>query len=150
MPKGNKIYLGADHAGFEMKEHIKLFLEENGYDIEDLGANELNPTDDYPDYGIAVAKKVVSDNAYGILICGSGIGICTAANKVKGALAATCYSEYAAKMGRQDENTNICCLAGRVLTSEEAEQIVTLFLNTRFSGEERHVRRLDKIREFEK
>ncbi|MBI4598902.1 RpiB/LacA/LacB family sugar-phosphate isomerase [Candidatus Uhrbacteria bacterium] len=145
------IYLGADHAGWELKKAIQAMLEKEGYAVQDLGNERPDPNDDYPDFGYAVAKRVASEpGARGILLCGNAQGICIVANKVRGIRAGTGYSAYAAETMRKDDDTNILCLPGRVLSLDEAKQIVHLWLETPFSGEERHVRRLAKIREIEK
>ena len=146
------IYLGADHRGFELKEKIKQWLSEWGYPFEDMGALEYNKEDDYPDFAKAVAEKVVAGDTEGnrgILICGSGVGVVMAANKVKGIRAGTAISAQQMKDSVSDENTNVLGISADYL-SEQAQEIVKTFLATKFSGEERHVRRINKIKELEK
>lgn len=143
------IYLGADHAGFHLKEELKKYLEELGYEYEDLGNQEIDFQDDYPDFALKVAEKVVETKEKGILICSTGLGMCLAANKVKGARAVVVWDEFTAIQSREHNNANILCLAGKVLDLETAKKIVRVWLETEFSGEERHVRRLRKIEEIE-
>jgi ribose 5-phosphate isomerase B len=138
-----KIYLGADHAGWERKEKIKEWLE---LPFEDLSNPELNPADDYPDVAFRVAERVADEpESVGILLCGSGLGMCMAANKVKGIRAVAVYNEWAARASREDNDANVLCLPGRVLEDDEIKSIVTTWLSTNFSSEERHVRRIVKL-----
>jgi ribose 5-phosphate isomerase B len=140
------IYIGSDHRGFELKNKIKKFLEELGYEFEDLGAFEYNKGDDYPDFAQAVAKKVFVDSgSRGILICGSGIGIAIAANKTKGIRAGTALKPDQARAAVNDEDLNILALSADFLKEDEVREIVKVFLETKFSGEERHKRRIEKI-----
>jgi ribose 5-phosphate isomerase B len=143
------IYLGADHAGFVLKEHLKKFLQKKGYTVKDLGAHKLVKTDDYPDYAAKVAKSV-QKSGEGILICGSAEGICIAANKIKGIRAVPVWSLQNAKLSRQHNDANILCLSGWQVPKKKAEQITLAWLKTQFSGEERHVRRINKIKRLEK
>ncbi|TSC55697.1 MAG: ribose 5-phosphate isomerase B [Parcubacteria group bacterium Gr01-1014_18] len=147
------IFLGSDHAGFRLKESLKPYLQELGVAFMDLGNHSYDPTDDYPDYGYRVAQHVMQSNDpvdRGLLFCGNAEGICIVANKVGGIRAAIGYNEYAARTTRTDDDSNILCLPGRVLTAEEARKIILVWLQTPFSGETRHVRRLDKIKQIEK
>lgn len=144
------IYIGADHAGWELKETIKEMLEKDGHAIVDMGNKTLVNDDDYPDFGYAVAKRVTTDaNARGIVLCGNAQGICIVANKVKGARAATGFNKEAAVTSRTDDDSNVLCLPARFLKKKEAAQIVTHWLETPFSGADRHVRRLKKVGEIE-
>ena len=147
-----KIFLGADHGGFAAKEEIKKRLTEWGYDFIDLGNKELDPQDDYPDYGNAVAEKVAEnpEEYRGILFCRSGVGMNIVANKVKGIRAVQVFDEKMAEASRRHDDTNILSLAADYLTGEMMEKIVQVWLKTLFSGEERHVRRLNKIKELER
>jgi len=145
-----KIYLAADHAGFKMKEELKKRLLDNEYEVEDLGAHELKEDDDYPDFAIPLGKKVAAGGGRGILICGNAVGVCIAANKIKGIRAAIGYNTSVAKTSRTDDNANVLCLAGRVLSLDFAKAIVDHWLRTPFSNEPRHVRRLKKIEQLEK
>lgn len=144
------IYIGADHAGFNLKNHLVRFLREHGYEVADVGARELDPDDDYPDFAVAVASKVSKKHARGILLCGNAEGVCIVANKAKGIRAAVGYSVYAARTTRTDDDANIICLPGRVLKRAEAERIVLEFLTTPFSHAKRHERRLKKVSKMEK
>ncbi len=144
------IALGADHAGYSLKEAIKKLLAEMGFEIKDFGVFNDNPCD-YPDkaYEVAVA---VAEKKYdaGILFCGTGIGQDIVANKVPGIRAALCLNPFMAQMSRSHNDANILVLAGRILNVEEAKQIAGIWVKTPFSNEERHVRRLKKIGEIEK
>ncbi|HEY4484331.1 MAG TPA: RpiB/LacA/LacB family sugar-phosphate isomerase [Candidatus Paceibacterota bacterium] len=147
------IYLGADHRGFELKEKAKQWLAESGYQFEDCGAFEYNKDDDYSDFAKVVAEKVVSESSNrGILICGSGIGVCVAANKARGVRAGTAVSSEQVKTSVNDEDLNILCLSANYLPNADiaAKEIIKTFLETKFSGEERHIRRINKIKELEK
>ncbi len=145
------IYLGADHAGFETKEAVTEYLKEAGYKIIDMGNDTKVSDDDYPDFGYAVAKRVMTDgNAKGIVMCGNAQGICIVANKVKGVRAATGFNKEVAKTSRTDDDSNVLCLPGRFVSAKEAVEIVRHWLETPFSGEDRHVRRLKKVEEIEK
>ncbi|PIN74581.1 ribose-5-phosphate isomerase [Candidatus Woesearchaeota archaeon CG10_big_fil_rev_8_21_14_0_10_37_12] len=154
------VYVGADHAGYALKENIKLFLQKKGYSIKDQGAHKLSLGDDYPDYAKKVAQIVQKEtNSFGILFCGSAEGVCIAANKFKGIRAIAVRTPLLAKMSRKHENANVLCLAGGAtkqkvkglgLSKTQAEKITHAFLTTSFSGEERHKRRLQKISRLEK
>ena len=140
------IYIGSDHGGYNLKETIKKYLEENNIEHKDLGANTLNNTDDYPDFALKVAKKVAKNKENkGILICGTGIGMCMTANKVKGVRAALCYDERTAKLSREHNDSNILCLGGRTTHEDTAIEIVNTWLNTKFNDVERHKRRVEKM-----
>ena len=144
------IYLGTDHRGFELKEKIRQWLSDWGYKYEDMGAFEYDKADDYPDFAKRVAEKVAAEtSARGILICGSGVGVVIAANKVKGIRAGTAINAGQIKDSVNDEDANVLGISADYL-SGQAEEIVKTFLETKFSGEERHVRRVNKIGELEK
>ena len=147
-----KIFLGADHRGFELKEKLKEWLKDHSYAVEDLGARELVPDDDYPDYAVAVARKVAEDpeNNRGILLCGSGVGMDIAANKVKGIRATVTWNEQSAEHARTHDDVNVISLPADWTSPQDAAEIVRTFLETKFSGEERHARRLQKIEEIER
>lgn len=140
------IYLGADHGGFELKEAVKRHLDELGIPYEDLGSYTAEPVD-YPDYAFAVADYVAAEGGQsrGILSCTTSVGVCMAANKVPGIRGVVGYSETAVKRARNDEDSNVLCLAGQETDRDEALALVDLFLGTPFSNAERHVRRLGKI-----
>ena len=147
-----KVFLGADHGGFAAKEKIKKLFSEWGYEFEDLGAHTVDSGDDYPDYGFAVAKKV-SENPEehrGILFCRSGVGMDIVANKVRGVHSAQVFNEDMARISREKNNTSVLSIATDYLSGAQIESIVKTWLKTPFSGEERHVRRLKKIRDLER
>jgi len=143
-----KLYLGTDHAGFELKEKIKAYLREQGYQVEDQGAFEFNPEDDYPDYIKMVAKQVRADEgSRGIILGFSGQGEAICANREPGIRAAVYYggSLDIVRLSREHNDSNILSLGAGLMTEEEAEKAVHTWLNTAFTGEERHVRRIGKI-----
>lgn len=143
-----KIAIGNDHVGVELKEHIKKYLEDKNYTVVDYGTNSTERCD-YPVYGKKVADAVASGECdFGILICGTGVGISLAANKVKGIRAVVCSEPYSAKLSRQHNNTNIVAFGARVIGSATAEMIVDEFLNAEFEGG-RHQRRVDMISAIE-
>lgn len=146
-----KIFLGADHRGFALKEVLKQTLVQDNYDVDDVGAFAQDLNDDYPDFAHAVAQKVAEnpEENRGILICGSGMGMDVVANKVKGIRATIAHSKESAAHARTNDDVNVITLAGDILHFGEAAEIVKVFLETPFSGEERHVRRLRKIKEIE-
>lgn len=146
MPK-EKIILAADHGGFELKEKLKEVLRENELSFDDLSP-ELVPGDDYPDVAFKAAKKVARQKARGVLICGTGIGMCMAANKVKGVRAAMAYDEASARLSRQHNDANILCLGGRTTDELTAKRILKVWLSTRFL-EGRYLTRVEKIRKYE-
>lgn len=137
------IHLGADHAGFELKKHLKKFLRKK-YAVKDWGARSYNKNDDYPDYAAKVAKAV-QKNGVGILICGSAEGICIAANKFKKIRAVPVWTLENARLSRQHNDANVLCLSGWQLSKKKAERIILTWLKTPFSQEERHARRIKKI-----
>lgn len=141
-----KIYIGTDHAGFELKEELVEFLKNLGYEVEDKGAYEFDKDDDYPDFIFPVAKAVAQDEgSRGIVIGGSGQGEAMAANKVKGVRAALVYDEYSAKMSREHNDANVISLGARTMSNDDAKKLVKLWLDTPFSNEKRHQRRINKI-----
>lgn len=144
------LYIGADHAGFHLKKELKKELKRLGYQYEDLGNKELDPQDDYPDFALAVGKKAAETEGKGILICATGLGMAIAANKIAGVRAAVCWDDFTALQSREHNDTNVLCLAGKALDIEIAKKITRLWLEAEFNGEERHKRRLGKIREMEK
>lgn len=147
--KFRKIYIGADHAGFKLKEKLKKYFEEKGIFYEDLGNYSLERVD-YPDYALKVAQNVAKEkNAAGILICGTGTGMAIAANKVKGIRAVAAYDKYSAKMSRRDNDANVLGLRGRFFSFGKIKKIVSVWLETPFSGKFRHKRRINKIKLFE-
>lgn len=146
-----KIIIGADHGGFDLKEYLKKYIAEMGFNIIDAGNNIYDAADDYPDFAIAVANKVANgEGERGIIICGSGVGASIAANKIKGVRAGLCHDTYSARQGVEHDDMNVLCLGARVIGIETAAELVKSFLNARFSGEERHKRRLKKVLNLER
>jgi ribose 5-phosphate isomerase B len=139
------LYLGADHGGYRLKEFLKKYFNSKKIKYRDLGAYSEEPVD-YPDIAYKVAKKVAKEKAKGILICGTGIGMCIAANKVKGIRAVVAYDKYSAEMSRLHNDANVLCLRGREVDFKEQLKLVNIWLKTKFSGEARHKRRIAKIR----
>lgn len=146
-----KIAIGADHAGYPLNEVVIEELRSAGHELIDFGTHEALRSDDYPDYALKIGRAIQSDEAdIGILICGSGVGASVAANKLKGIRAALCGDTYSAHQSREHDDCNVLCLGARVTGVELALEIVRAFVAARFSGEERHRRRLAKIAEIEK
>jgi len=145
-----KIALASDHGGFQLKEKIKKYLEEQNYEYEDFGTNNEESVD-YSDFASKVTESILAgNNDRGILICGTGIGMSIAANKVPGIRATLCHDEYTAKMSREHNDSNILVLGGRVLDKTKAKSIVDVWLKTEFTDEDRHARWLKKIEDIEK
>lgn len=143
------IAIGSDHGGFGLKKELIPFIEKLGHTVSDFGCKDEHSVD-YPDYAIPVAKAVAAgEYACGILICGTGVGVSISANKVKGARCALCDNETTVRLTREHNDANILALGGRIIGTEVAKSIVTIFLATDFSGDERHVKRICKISEFE-
>lgn len=143
----DKVIIGSDHAGFGLKEKIKDYLKELKYSIDDLGAYSKESTD-YPLVGKKVAEKVAKTNSKGILMCGTGIGMCITANKIKGVRAALCYDEKTAKLAREHNNANVLCLGARTQSAKNYKKIIKTFLTTEFSKEDRHKRRVKEMDEL--
>jgi len=144
-----RVALAADHAGFELKEKIAGYLEGKGFDVMDLGTHDEKPVD-YPDCARTLGEVLQSGKAErGILICGSGVGACVAANKMSTIRAGLCHDTYSAHQGVEHDDINVLCLGARVIGEELAKELVSAFLSARFTGEERHRRRLAKIEEME-
>jgi len=145
-----KIAIAADHGGFHLKTILGEYLQELGHEIVDFGTQSEKPVD-YPDYARAVAQEILSKKAErGILICGSGVGACVAANKFPGIRAAICHDTFSAHQGVEDDDMNILCLGARVIGPELAKDVVRVWLSASFSGAERHQRRIAKIAEIER
>lgn len=139
------IYLGADHGGFKLKERIKDYLLKNGLELKDQGTNSEESCD-YPVFAKSVANNVIqNNNAKGILVCGTGIGMSISANKITGIRASLCWNEETAKLSREHNDANVLCLGARILDENLALKIVNVWLNTNFSNEERHKRRIKII-----
>ena len=144
-----KITLGSDHAGFLLKKVLIEHLQKNSHQVNDVGTDSTAPVD-YPDYAEAVAKGVLQGGSErGILICGSGVGASVAANKIPGIRAAICHDSYSAHQGVEHDDMNVLVLGSRVVAEELAKDLCTNFLNARFTGEERHRRRLAKVQSIE-
>ena len=145
-----KIGICTDHGGYTLKQIIHEFLIKIGYEVLDFGAFKQDDQDDYPDFVIPLAKAVASkDVLRGIAICGSGVGASIAANKVAGVRAALIQDHFSAHQGVEDDDMNLLCLGGRVTGFASAQELVTTFLKAEFSGAERHLRRLQKIKQLE-
>ena len=146
-----RIYLGADHAGFELKNHVKAHLEAANHEVVDCGAHTYDAVDDYPPFCVEAARRVVADpGSLGFVFGGSGNGEQIAANKVPGARCALGWSVETAQLARQHNNAQLLGIGGRMHTIEEALAIVDAFVNTAWSNEERHQRRIDLLSEYEK
>lgn len=141
------IYIASDHAGYQIKKELKEFLAKKlNLEVEDIGPKTFDEHDDYVDYAVPLAQKVSAEpGARGILICGSGHGMCIAANKIRGIRAIVGYSISGAELGRQHNDANVLCLAGRVLSKDHSEAITKKFLETDFKAEDRFVRRNEKL-----
>jgi ribose 5-phosphate isomerase B len=145
-----RVAIGADHGGFDLKNQLVARLADK-YTVIDLGARMLDPDDDYPDFAYAVARALAAGRAErGILVCGSGVGAAIAANKVPGIRACLCHDTYSAHQGVEHDDMNVLCLGARVIGVELATELATAFLNARFTGEERHRRRLKKVADIER
>ena len=142
------IIIGSDHAGFKLKLSIKSYLSGLGYKYEDVGAFSEEASD-YPKTALEVAKKVAKAKSMGILLCGTGIGESIVANKIKGIMAANCFNEYTAQKSREHNNSNVLCLGARLLSEGMTKKITKIWLETKFSTEPRHRRRVNQIREIE-
>ena len=142
-----KIAIGSDHGGYELKEYIKAYLAEKSLDVVDFGTDSIQPVD-YPDFGKKVGLAVTKDNYdFGIVICGTGIGISISANKIKGVRAALVYDELTARLAKEHNNANIIALGGRTTSKDDAVKIVDTYMNATY--ELRHQKRLDKINKIE-
>jgi len=144
------IFLGSDHGGFELRNKIIEYLSQQGYDYQDLGNTEYNKDDDYPDYAFKVAEAVAKNkDSKGILLCRSAGGVIIAANKVKGVYAIAVTDVKSAKHAREHNNANVIGLSGDWMTEQQAKEIVKVFLETEFTKQDRHVRRINKIKKYE-
>jgi ribose 5-phosphate isomerase B len=144
------IAIGADHGGYELKNIVVKWLQEKNHNVIDLGNHEYDAKDDYPDFAALVAKSVSSGNTKkGIIICGSGVGACIAANKFKGVRACLCHDTYSARQGVEHDDMNVLCLGARIVGQALAHDLVFNFVNAEFDTDERFVRRLNKVLSFE-
>ena len=146
-----KISIAADHNGFDLKKEISDQLENEGHEVIDVGPHSHDPLDDYPDYAKKLADSVSrGESLRGIMICGSGVGASVASNKVKGIRAAVCHDIYSAHQGVEHDDMNVLCLGSRIVGAEVARELVKAFVTAKYTGEERHQRRLDKVLDMEK
>lgn len=146
-----KIGIAADHGGYELKEKLKAQLEKLYVSVSDFGADSYDANDDYPDFAIPLAKAVGAGLVdRGIVLCGSGVGACFTVNKIKGVRGALLTETYSAHQGVEHDDMNVICIGGRVVGEQLAWEIVQAFLKAQYTGEERHQRRLDKIKQLEK
>lgn len=148
-----RIAIGSDHGGYCLKSVLSQLIRDLGHEVLDFGTNS-DASVDYPDYAVQVGRAIQEDRAdRGILLCGSGVGVCIAANKMAGVYAAICHDAYSAKQGVEHDRMNVLCLGGRVVGDELAKVLVRNFLEARFlgedPGEERHARRVNKVRAIE-
>lgn len=146
-----RVYLGSDHAGFELKAHLLAAVGARGYEVVDCGAPDFNESDDYPPYCIETAARVAADpGSLGVVIGGSGNGEAIAANKVRGVRAALAWNEDTARLGREHNDANVVSIGARMHTTDGATALVELFLATPFSQGERHRRRIAEIADYER
>jgi ribose 5-phosphate isomerase B len=151
LPSRKRIGVAADHGGYDLKEYLIGKLREAGCEVVDFGDRRPQPDDDYPDFVVPLARAVAGGEVErGVAVCGSGVGACVAANKVPGVRACLIQDVFSARQGVEDDNLNVICLGGRVLGDALAWELLRTFLDARFSGTERHQRRLAKIAKLEK
>jgi ribose 5-phosphate isomerase B len=143
------IYIGADHKGFELKEKLKEFFDELGFDYEDAGAFSHDPADDFPEFAAKVAKSILDQEDRGIVICGSGVGVDEVANKVSGVRCGLAINKEQIRAARHDDDINVLALASDHTNEEDAKEIVKIFLDTEFSSEDRYKRRIHQIQDLE-
>jgi len=146
-----KLGIATDHGGFGLKEELLARLQASGHEVVDFGAHSLNAGDDYPDYVVPLARAVVAGEVErGIAICGSGVGASVCANKVPGIRAALIHDHFSARQGVEDDHMNILCMGGRTVGPEVAWDLVSAYLESAYSSEPRHLRRLAKVADVEK
>ncbi|UCC67686.1 MAG: ribose 5-phosphate isomerase B [Armatimonadota bacterium] len=145
-----RIAIGSDHAGYDLKEHLRKWMAAREIDVQDVGPQARDPGDDYPDFAGAVGRSIQSRAAdLGVIVCSTGVGSCIAANKLRGVRAALVHDIFSARMSRLDNDANVLCLGASLVAPRLAEEILDAWLSASFSGEERHCRRLDKIARLE-
>jgi ribose 5-phosphate isomerase B len=150
MKVSQRVGIAADHGGYELKEHLLRMLHEAGYEVVDFGDRRANFDDDYPDFVTPLARAVASgDVERGVAVCGSGVGAAICAGKVDGVRACLIHEQFSAHQGVEDDDMNVICLGGLVVGHALAWELVRTFLSARFSGQERHLRRLVKVAELE-
>lgn len=146
-----KIAIAADHGGYSLKADLVDALQQAGHEVRDLGAREYLAGDDYPDYALLVGRAVQTDSAdRGIVLCGSGVGACVAANKMKGIRAGLCHDTYSAHQGVEHDDMNVLCLGARIIGVELAREVVLAFVGAQFNTAEKFQRRLQKVLSIEK
>ena len=146
-----RIAFAADHAGWPLRERVLATIVELGHEVVDVGAAAVVPGDDYPDVALAVATAITTRRAErAVLVCGSGVGACVAANKITGIRASMCHDTFSARQGVEDDDMNVMCLGARVIGEALAVELVRAFLGASFSGAERHRRRLEKVAAMER
>jgi ribose 5-phosphate isomerase B len=145
-----RVGIATDHGGFDLKEELVAHLREAGHEVVDVGAHNLNPGDDYPDFVISLAHAVIAGRVErGIAVCGSGVGASVCANKIPGVRAGLIHDHFSAKQGVEDDHMNIICMGGRTVGPAVARDLVDTFLAAQFSQAERHLRRLGKVASLE-
>ncbi|MGC8867426.1 MAG: ribose 5-phosphate isomerase B [Elusimicrobiales bacterium] len=145
-----KIAIGSDHAGYALKEELKSYLQKLGHSVIDVGTDNPNIKSDYPDFSRKVSEEIIEKRAErGIIICGSGVGACIAANKIKGIRACLCHDTYSAHQGVEHDDMNVICLGSKTIGNELAKEIIRAFIDAKFIPEERYIRRLLKIKAIE-
>lgn len=148
--QAHRIYIGSDHAGFQLKNIIREFLHDGGYAVEDIGPYSYERGDDYPDYALKVCKKILKSGGRGILICGSGQGMDRAANKIPGIYSSVCWNEESAVIAKEHGDINVLCLGGRLVGPSRAKRIIKIWLERPYKNKKRHERRINKIKEMER
>ena len=145
-----KIALASDHAGYPLKQHLFAYLQEQGHEVLDLGVSTADVPSDYPDAAESVAPAILDSRSdRGIIVCGSGVGVSIAANKIPGIYAAVCHDTYSAHQGVEHDRMNVLCVGARIIGRAVVEEIVDAFVNAKVGGEERHARRFTKVRAIE-
>jgi ribose 5-phosphate isomerase B len=145
-----RIGIAADHGGFELKGEVQKFLESKGHQVEDFGAFKMDSGDDYPDFVVPLARAIAAGSIErGVAVCGSGVGASIAANKISGVRAGLIHDSFSARQGVEDDDMNVLCLGARVIGSQLALELIGIFLAAKFSGAERHQRRLAKVHALE-
>ena len=146
-----KLAVGADHAGFDLKSQIVPWLQASGHVVIDVGAHNLDPADDFPDFAAAVGRSLSGGEAErGLMICGSGVGATIASNKVAGIRASLCHDTYTARQGVEHNDMNVICLGGRVIGIETAKEVIAAFLGASYTPEDRFQRRIEKVSAIER
>jgi len=145
-----RLAIASDHAGYQLKEHLRTWMAQRQIDVRDVGPQTFDPADDYPDFARAVAELVQTGQVdLGVAICATGVGSCITANKLRGVRAALAHEAFAARMSRLHNDANVLCLGASIVAPRYAEEILAAWLEVSFSGQERHRRRLDKVARIE-